>query len=370
MTTPKLRFTEARVRELAPGTYADEVEHGLVLYVSSTAKTWGLYKWSPVDRRPIRKSLGRYPLVSVEEARKKAKTLSLKILDGVSLARPERVTLKYVMDRYEARNKARGDRHPGWLTDTVLLGFKDWLERDLSEITRADLADRHDLIATQRGRVAAARAVKAMRSLYKYADELDLYVGRNPAKAVRVKDSQPRKRYYGDDELASFDKALDDPSHAEWVAPYFRLLVETGARRSNVASMRWSNVDLKNAVWRIPAADFKTGTDSEVYLTERAVAILKARKEGSTSEWVFPSAKSAAGHLREPWFAFSQVLKLAGLEGTTIHDLRRTKGVRLVEKGAPITVVAAILGHRNPATTARVYGHATPAAIRGWIKSG
>lgn len=365
MTTLRVRLTEARVRDAAPGDYADEVEQGLVLYVSPTARTWGLYKWSPKDKRPVRKSIGRWPLVTVEEARKRAKALALKLLDGESIHRPDRVTLQHVVDRYEARNRARGDKYPTWMTDLVRLSFSDWMERDLSQITRADIADRHDRVATQRGRVAAARAVKALRSLYRYADELDLYDGRNPAKAVRVTDSRPRTRYYTKDEAARFDEALDDPSLAEWVAPYFRLLRETGARRTNVASMRWEHLDLEAGTWRIAAADAKNKLDAIVHLNASAVAILKARPR--TSEWVFPSPKSASGHLVEPIFAFYAVRKLAGLDGVTIHDWRRTKGVRLVEAGAPITVVASILTHKNPATTARAYAHASPEAIKSWV---
>jgi integrase len=363
----KIKLTEARVRDAAPGEYADEVEQGLMLYVSEKSRTWGLYKWSPVEKRPIKKSIGPWPLITVDEARKRAKALALKLLDGSSLKRPDSVTLEYVMQQYIKWNKTRDLKYPDWIDDLIRHGFPDWLQRDLGTIARSDISERHLEIASSRGRVIAARSVKALRTLYKWADENDLYAGRNVAKAVRVEDTQPRRRFLTPHELTRVRAALDDPSHAEWVKPFVLLAMLTGARRSNLAGARWSWIDLDAGVMHVPAEKSKNKQPLAVVLAPEAVEVLKARRKTVKGEFVFPSPKASCGHLVEPFFAVREVYRIAGIENATLHDLRRTLGSLLTQAGAPLTTVQRALGHANPATTARTYSISSDASVREFM---
>jgi integrase len=364
---PKIRLTEARVRDAAVGEYADEVEQGLVLYVSATARTWGLSKWSPVEKRPVKKAIGSWPLIGVDEARRRCKALSLKLLDGASLTRKDKITLDELTKKYIAWNKTRDLKHPEWPRRVIDLGYPDWLERDVSTITRADIAERHLKHATERGRIIAARSVQCLRTLFKFADDNELYVGRNVAKAVRVTGSSPRRRFLSPDEQARVFKALDDPSLAEWVKPFMLLAFATGARRANLAAMRWDMLDLDAGVYRVAKADSKNKIPMEIVLTPEAVAILKERREKVTSEWVFPSPKAACGHLVEPWYAVQQVYEIAKVEDATLHDARRTLGSMLTQAGAPLTTVQRALNHKNPATTARTYSISSDASVREFM---
>jgi integrase len=363
----KIRLTEARVRDAVVGEWADEVEQGLILYVSDKSKTWGLYKWSPTEKRPIRKAIGKWPLITVDEARKRAKALSLKLLDGASLTRPDKLTLADLTRRYIAWNKTRDLKYPDWIDDVVRLSFSDWQERDVSTITRADIAERHLLIAEKRGRVTAARAVKALRTLFKFADENDLYTGRNVAKAVRVEDTQPRRRFFSPDEQARIRAALDEPTLAEWVKPFMLLALATGARRANLQAMRWDAIDLDAGVYRVTAADSKNKIPMEIVLSPDAVAILRDRKKQMGGEWVFPSAKASRGHIVESYFAVKRVYELAGVKDATLHDARRTLGSMLTQAGAPLTTVQRALNHKNPTTTARTYSISSDASVREFM---
>ena len=153
---------------------------------------------------------------------------------------------------------------------------------------------RADAARNRRSKVAAARSVKAMRTLYKFADENELYTGRNVAKAVRVEDTQPRRRFLSPDEQARVRAALDDPSLAEWVKPLMLLALSTGARRTNLCSMRWDALDLDAGVYRVKAADSKNKIPMDIVLPPEAVAILRERQKKATSEWVFPSPKASS----------------------------------------------------------------------------
>jgi integrase len=368
---PTYKITDADSKNpkvYPPGSYQDDREPYLWLHVTETSRTWGLYKWSSVIRKPVRKSLGPIKSLGVEEARKKVRALVVRINDGESLSRPEsaNVTLEEIVRSYTLKLKGQKRRHFGYMEKVIELSFGDWLTRPFASITKAALFDRHQKIAAddERGPMAAARAIHCMRTLYKFAEEADKYSGKNLAKSITVKQQAVRKRIIRQGELAKIMESLDKPDHSTWVRPYFKLLMLTGARRHNVASMAWKHVDLENATWHIPAENAKAGDPIDIPLLPEAVEILKARV-GLSKEWAFPAPKSASGHLMEPHFAWKKVLELAGVENDiTIHDIRRSFGSSMAAEGIPLSIVATLMGHKNPATTARHYSVTTAKAAR------
>ena len=64
---------------------------------------------------------------------------------------------------------------------------------------------------------------------------------------------------------------------------------------------------------------------------------------------------------------FKRTLRRAGLPGFRLYDLRHTYASLLLAEGAPITYVAAQLGHRKPTTTLRYYAHFIPREGRRWV---
>jgi integrase len=128
--------------------------------------------------------------------------------------------------------------------------------------------------------------------------------------------------------------------------------------------MRWSDLDLARGRWIVPATWSKHGDEIIVPLTREAVSILGGMLERrGTSPWVFPSPKSASGHIEEPKAAWSRLLKAAKIEGLRIHDLRRTFGSRLAETGANGAAIAAAMGHKS-LQSARSYLHLQIDAVR------
>jgi integrase len=298
-------------------------------------------------------------------------------------------TLGELSVAYSKRLKATGHRHSNYLQTLVLLSFKDWLNRRVNTISQREISERHDDIAAKRGAIAASRAVKALRTLYSHAErDLGLTV-RNAARSVRVRESRPRGRYMTKDEEAKLLKVLQ--AESQDVRDYIRLLMLTGARRDNVAGLRWADVNWREQLWRIPPSLAKAGNAIEIPLVPAAAEILSRRhKANAGGEYCFPS-RGRKGRLVEVWYlwrrlkargilldaglnweidkpheALEQVPegKRVGLRDLTIHDLRRTVGVRLVGAGASLPVIGAALGHTNLKTTQRVYALATRDDVR------
>jgi integrase len=113
-------------------------------------------------------------------------------------------------------------------------------------------------------------------------------------------------------------------------------------------SMRWQDINLNQAIWRVP--DTKNGEPYQVALTSTAIGILEQRRVQENGIWVF-SAPSKSGHLEEPKKAWASLLLNANIENLRIHDLRRTFGSFMAAQGASLQMIGKALGHKSQDAT-------------------
>jgi integrase len=180
----------------------------------------------------------------------------------------------------------------------------------------------------------------------------------NPAQGIERNTEAQRKRYLSNDELGRLTEALK--CHGDQrMADIFRILLLTGARKGEVLSMRWADLDLGNGIWSKPAASTKQNQDHVVPLSAPARQLLLKIHDlqGDTrGAYVFASATGKAGHIIEPKKAWASICKAGVIIGLRIHDLRHSFASQLASGGASLPLIGALLGHSNPATTAR-YAH-------------
>lgn len=146
----------------------------------------------------------------------------------------------------------------------------------------------------------------------------------------------------------------------EHAQPQFEALLtvalETGMRRGELAAMRWSDVDLRGRVVRVP--DSKTGDPREVPLSRAAVAALESiprRIDGAVWPWCAEGIGTTWKRLR----------RASGVDGFTFHDLRHEATSRLVESGRfSLTEVSAITGHKSMQTLRRYANHRAADLVR------
>jgi integrase len=172
------------------------------------------------------------------------------------------------------------------------------------------------------------------------------YPGENPFSGIEPFKETKRDRFIKPDELPRFFAAL-----AEETSPDFKHFVLVsllaGARRGNVLAMRWQELDLASATWRIP--DTKNDEPLVVALVPEAVAILNERHPQETG-YVFP-ALSKSGHMTPPKQRWKALLKRASLSDFRVHDLRRSLGSWQAISGASLAVIGKSLGHKSADAT-------------------
>jgi len=305
--------------------------------------------------------LGTFPEMTVERAQAEAERILGELASGANPAEARRTfkaepTLTEFFTEYGTRH---GAKKLSWRDDQQR--FRDYLQkplgdRKLTTITRAMIA-RIISDAEKSGKAAATvRQIRALASgIFGRAIEWG-YLETNPAQGVKVAGRVvTRDRFLQADELPRFFAALaEEPSTA--MRDYILLALLTGARRSNVCSMHWREIDLTAGNWRLPMT--KNGTPQTVTLCPEAVEILKARQESTAGGFVFPS-RSASGHFNGARDGLLRVLNRAGIpygrneaDGVTLHDLRRTLGSWQARTGASLAIIGKSLNHKSTQATA------------------
>lgn len=249
---------------------------------------------------------------------------------------------------------------------------------------RVDLIERSDIAALHHKRrhtpVDANRLLAVLRRIFTLAEMWGYRPeGSNPCRGIPRYREQSRTRFLSDAELARLGKALAQ-AEADWTAernrpelkhvprrkgseapplvdPFaiaaIRLLLFTGARRSEVLKAKWADVDFEAAVLHV--AQPKEGKPKAIRLGPPALAVLKGlpRLEGNPHVIVGRRAGAHLTDLEHPW---QRVRKVAGLDDVRLHDLRHSHASVAAASGESLLTIGALLGHRTPATTAR-YAH-------------
>jgi integrase len=225
----------------------------------------------------------------------------------------------------------------------------------VGDVTFAQVDEIHRRMTTRGAVYQANRAVAVLSKMFNLAIRWQ-WRSDNPARGVERNPEVRRRRYLSPDELRRLTKELARHGD-EQAANIIRLLLLTGARRSEVQSMRWTDVDLNAGIWTKPGATTKQKTEHRVPLSAPARKLLTEihKQAANGAEFVFPGRFGDAhrAEIKSDWAAICKKAKIAGVR---LHDLRHTYASILASAGLSLPVIGALLGHTQPATTAR-YAH-------------
>jgi integrase len=130
------------------------------------------------------------------------------------------------------------------------------------------------------------------------------------------------------------------------------LLLDTGARYSEIANIKWDQIHLDQREIRLWRS--KVQNETILYMTDRVFQVLTRRSASPRGVYVFQNRKG--GPRGYAALAIRRAIKRAGLADCTIHTLRHTLATRLIQNGMSIYEVREILGHTDIKTTMR-YAH-------------
>jgi integrase len=355
----KINFTKANIQNLPLpkvgkiNYFYDVQVNGLgIMVFASNTKTFFLYK--RINGKPDKIKLGRFPEISVEQARKATYALINKISDGIDPKQEKEkiageMSFSQIFDEFMEKHSKPHKKSWKDDQDKYRLYLSVLAKKKISLITKADVLELQTSWSKNSGIYTANRLLALLSTVFNFAINNFALSVANPCLGIKKFKEKSRERFIQGDEILRFFQALNQEPN-EVFRDFFYICLLTGARRRNVQSMNWQDVNFNRNEWKI--IETKNGESQVIPLIPQAVSILKARHDNKASDFVFPSDLSKAGHIEEPKKAWKRILKAAGIEDLRIHDLRRTLGSWQAATGANSYIIGKSLGHKTQSATA------------------
>lgn len=373
---PRTKFTDTVVRALRPPAEGQTVVYdatvprfGLRL-AAGGARTWVVrYK---IRGRSRWFTLGTYPVLSLADARKKAKEALAKVVQGQDPATERReaneaITFGELKDQYiekHAKSKMRSWREE----ERMLKKYPpaSWRDVAAKDLRRRDIRELVERIAAEGAPIMANRVRSCLHRVFNFGIRREL-VEVNPCSMIeRPGKETSRDRVLSADELRAVWNALDEEDAVN--AALFKLFLYTAQRGYELRTMRWEDLDLDAAWWTIPAERAKNGKAHRVPLAPPVVAILREREDAASeaeerSPFVFASPRAKDGH-RTTITKAARRLREASSVDFIPHDIRRTVASHLASVGVQRLTISKLLNHAERGITAVYERHSYDAEKR------
>ena len=215
---------------------------------------------------------------------------------------------------------------------------------------------------------AAALSYRMLRAFIRWTEEQPDYQGIIPSNAYSartVRDVLPKPQTKEGDSLQReqlplwFEAVRKIPNPV--ASAYLQALLLTGARREEMAALRWADVDFQ---WKGLTIHDKIEGMRVIPLTPYLASLLGNLPR--RNEWVFSAPDAESGRITEPRYAHSTAIEMAGLPHLSIHGLRRSFGTLCEWVDMPAGISAQIMGHKPSAIAEKHYRRRPLDLLRVW----
>ena len=331
----------------------DDVIPGFGLRVYPTGRKSFVLSYR-ANRRKRLYTIGPYGVLTLKQARERAKLLLASVLDGQDPAKDRQL---------KAKERTFSELCDAYLEQHAKVHKKTWKEderrinkclRPRWQTLRVSAIDQHDVVLLhheigKRHPYEANRTVELLKSIYAKAMAWG-YLPRhhdNPTAGITLFKEEKRDRWLTGDEMPRVAEAIAAEANV-YVKAAIWLYLFTGVRKSELLNAQWADVDLDRGELRLP--DTKSGRTHYVSLSLPAIELLSRVPRIAGNPYVLPGHK-AAQHLvniDKPW---QRIRKRAGCGDVRLHDLRRTVGSWLAQSGNSLHLIGRILNHQQSSTT-------------------
>ncbi len=344
----------------------DAGQTGLAVRVRDTGIKSFIVRYK-LNGKDVRTTLGKYPSMTIDQARKAAREALNKFSDGINpnsqkkADKAKNTTLMQCFEDYLTVNHKLARSTIASYGVSVNQYMKDWQSKPLLSISR-DMVEKRHLLIGEKSPTRANHCMRLLRALFNFAhgeyeDEkgTPLFI-HNPVARISHK-----KLWFNETRRSTFIKAKDLPTwyqavttlpewtesslaNADSIRDYFLLLLLTGLRRTECAMIQKSWIDVDDRSLTIPSSITKNGVEHQLPLSNFLMKIVNARM-GMEGDYLF-SGKSPSDHIKEPKRMINQIRKRTEVY-FTCHDLRRTFITNAEGLGHSGYTLKRLLNHRN-----------------------
>lgn len=372
-----------------PIEYYDENETGLILRLSKAGtKTFAYrYRFSGENRRF---TIGKFPEVSLSDARAKVRELKVRINDGIDPQavkkklkyKPKELTFKELTDIFSKqhlqtlreRTRKEYQRH----IDVELLGKHNWGDIPVSEFTSQHVREVLNYKAYEEDAFTSANRIRSTISkIFAFGlKNVGIKLEANPVEHTPVfeQGENIRDRYYTEDEIKElweFWETKEEP-----IQSYYKILLLTGQRKMETMQMEWSEINWDKAckrikvgpdgrpeqeafladIWTIPAEKAKNGVETDVPLSDSVKSILKKLKPiTGKSKWVFESPVIKGQPLTSVKSTTKKIKETTSVSDFRLHDLRTTLITHMEELLIDDKIIKKVVNHAAEGVTGKHY---------------
>jgi integrase len=341
-------------------------------------KTWDLAYRIKGTGKGRRVSLGRFPEVSLEQARERADELTRAARAGTDkiateeaeraaeeAARAEaaaRTTVGQLIALYVRRRVAGRLKTAKEIESRLYRALAEILDRPADEVRRKDVRVLLDKVSDEGLEREAEKRRQTVGAMFRWALKQDL-VEFNPTAGLTAYDpGTPRDRVLTLNEIAHLWWWLDQVSLAPDVVDIIRLQIALGARCGEIAGLHAEEIDRKTWLWTLPASRSKNKSPRTTPLVGIARDIAERRLGNEQSGRLFASEAGTpltAAHIGHALLHRRNLLPIAPF---TTHDFRRSVATALADMAITLELIAAVIGHE-------VGGAGTRTLLRHYVRT-
>lgn len=347
---PKLvqqSLTELTIRKAKPADKRydlfDASARGLGLRVAiSGTKSWFIMR--RFNGRMLRITFGRYPEISLANARLKVPEVLREMADGRTQGQRKTDLFKIVLEEWLKKDQAKNKSVHQVKMAMYLHALPALGNMSVTSITKRDVNKMIDKVVDAGSPVAANRILAYMKRFFSWCKERDI-LDQSPVEAIKLPSKEnDRDRVLNLGEIKSFWISCDKMGYP-W-GPIFQLLLLTGARLKEISQASWSEISISDRILDLPGSRTKNERAHQIQLSVQTLKILLSLPKVEGQDFLF----STNG--KTPVSGFSKVKKrldmLCGVTNWRFHDLRRSFATHSSEKlSVSPVIVDKILNHRT-----------------------
>lgn len=347
---PKLvqqSLTELTIRKAKPADKRydlfDASARGLGLRIAiSGTKSWFIMR--RFNGRMLRITFGRYPEISLANARLKVPEVLREMADGRTQGQRKTDLFKIVLEEWLKKDQAKNKSVHQVKMAMYLHALPALGNMSVTSITKRDVNKMIDKVVDAGSPVAANRILAYMKRFFSWCKERDI-LDQSPVEAIKLPSKEnDRDRVLNLGEIKSFWISCDKMGYP-W-GPIFQLLLLTGARLKEISQASWSEISISDRILDLPGSRTKNERAHQIQLSVQTLKILLSLPKVEGQDFLF----STNG--KTPVSGFSKVKKrldiLCGVTNWRFHDLRRSFATHSSEKlSVSPVIVDKILNHRT-----------------------
>ena len=305
------------------------------------------------SKKQFKRTIGNINIVSLRQARDEAKRImSLVHLGKDPFAKDKDIYFKNFINEYIEKVSSRTKSIKSQLNEKSL--YKVYLipyfgHLKISQISKNKI--RKLMFDMESKPVMANKAHNLLSHMLNIAIEWDL-VKENPLRGIKKYPEERRNVFLNFEQIEHLIKVLNKDGSLSSMA--IKMMILTGARKSEVLNATFDQFDLINHYWNKPYNSTKQRKTHTVPMSDKVIEIVTLLRKKQSGKYLFANFKGQPMQdIKKKWQKIRLEINMPHLR---LHDLRHSFASFMANKGIPVRLISELLGHSNIQTTLR-YAH-------------